>query len=144
MSIVLSSVVFAQLVKEKSSSRQKNCLTFMIDGNFEWMWMESGTNVVESGTAEFYHNKSMITWDQQGKILNSGTYEVTSDEESGWCYNKEVYDYPEKQIVCKTFSVDDFTNSLVGCLNENSCFHRCESNMEWSTWSSARLRYRIH
>jgi hypothetical protein len=121
-----------------------DCTQYFTNGNFEWMWMSTGPDgELESGTAEFYANMSMVTWDPNGVVVNKGTYEITRSLNSSWCYALEVYTYPEPLTVCKTFSIDPTSDSLVGCLNTDSCFSSCGTSGEWQTWSAARLRYRF-
>jgi hypothetical protein len=128
----------------QSQDKMINCIDYFDNGNFEWMWMTAGeSGTVQSGTAEFYANKSMITWDTSGNIINYGSFIVTKKINSKWCYNYETYIYPEKQNICKTFTIEPVSESIIGCLNTDSCYETCETSTQWETWSAARLRYRL-
>ena len=116
-----------------------NCLNYFENGNFEWVW-KSG-NDLASGISEFYSNNTMKTWDNYGNLTHSGTYQITQN--GSWCYAYEVYNYPIEEIICKTFTIDATTDSLVGCMHDNSCYSTCSTNKQWETWSTARLRYRF-
>lgn len=135
-----SCLVIIQFVSICFSSR--TCASLFDNSNFEWMWMSSGEDAtMESGTAEFYSNRTMVTWNPAGEVINSGTFSITQNK--SWCYALEKYDFPEDKVVCKTFVIEQVTDTIIGCLKLDSCYESCNSDDAWQTWSAARLRFRF-
>ena len=115
-----------------------DCEAFISNTNFAFLM--STNNTPSTGMAEWYANHSYNAWDQNGKLVSSGTWKITQGV--NWCY---MYDFPiGSNLTWSTFTVSQPTMSWIGCLSYGSEYYEnCTTDLEWTNWFSARLRYRL-
>ena len=107
-------------------------------------WLAKYHDDVMAGTAAYFPNGTLVTWDEEGEIVNSGQYTIHSGPD-GQCYEYEVYDYPPGAgDTCNTFRVIPATRSFIGCevfgphrSKTLQCLPECNSPSDWANWYSA-------
>ena len=92
-----------------------------------------------AGTAQYFPNGSLITYNLKGEILNYGNYTIT--EGPNYCYEYETYEYPPNAAdTCNSFYVDQVHGSFIGCeILQNNCKPITDCTPYWNNWYAARF-----
>lgn len=107
-------------------------------------WLSRYHGYVASGTAAYYSNGTLETWDPAGNLVNAGNYTIKAGE-NGVCYEYETYSYPPGAgDTCNTYRFIPETKALVGCevfgehhSHSLECYETCDTVESWTNWYSS-------
>lgn len=102
-------------------------------------WMAVFNGVSAAGTAQYFPNGTLITYDLNGKLLNKGYYTIT--EGPTYCYEYETYIYPpDAADTCNSFYIDQEQKSMIGCeILQDNCKPITNCTDYWNNWYAARF-----